>query len=80
MLLGVKLQLSTVDQGGDIQGREVGLYKTQDVQGYVGLYKAKAQSKATDLQITRGATQGFCCTNTSRSALSLAKRQVGQRL
>ncbi len=41
---------------------------------------AKAQSKATALQITRSATQGFCCTNTGRSALSLAKRQVGQRL
>lgn len=40
----------------------------------------KAQSKATDLQITRSATQGFRCTNTSRSALSLAKRQVGQQL
>lgn len=43
---------------------------------------AKAQSKNhwSTVQITRSATQGFCWTNTSRSALSLARRQVGQQL
>lgn len=28
--IGEGLQLRTVDQGGDILGREVGLYKTHD--------------------------------------------------
>lgn len=35
--MGVKLQLSTADQRGDILGREVGLYNTHDEQEYVRL-------------------------------------------
>lgn len=76
---GIKLQLSSLSRKG-YSGEASGALQNSICAGVGQTATAKAQSKATDLQITRSAMQGFSLTNTSRSALSLAKRQVGQQL
>lgn len=68
---GPNYRLAQSHLKADMLRKEAGLYKTKMCWSRSDR-KAKAQSKPL--------TQGFCSTNTSRSALSLANRQVGQQL